>query len=423
MAGGQSALLDEARKFPLRWRRLLPPIVLATVGLAASGCLGPAAVRSTRIRYNEAIRSTNDEQLLVNLVRLRYADSPVFIDLPSITSQFELAAGGSDPGSNGSQTNFGIAGLTGRDSPTLSYHPRQGREISKALLNPLSADIYSVVTAGARLDQYLWMTLNDINDVQNAVRATTLDPRVPDDNELFLRGVRLLAEIDDLGGAEIGFATSESSKSSSDPIDADQVKGGDLLGAAKDGYVYREKPGGKMALYRREKALTLKIRSKFTHSPQMDEVARIFDLKPGLSRYKIESELEPDAESSPLSALGGNDTIYLNLRSILQIMTFLSKGVCVPREHIEQHIAPVTPGPDGQPFDWTRVTAGNFFVASQKQRPRDAEVSVFYRGYWFFIPRNDVNSRSALAILELLFSLQDSDETSAGPVLTLPAAR
>ena len=43
------------------------------------------------LRYNEVIRDTNDEQLLINIVRLRYADSPVFIDLPNITSQFEVA--------------------------------------------------------------------------------------------------------------------------------------------------------------------------------------------------------------------------------------------------------------------------------------------------------------------------------------------
>src|SRR5260370_41927802 len=78
--------------------------------LSMSGCLGPAAVRSTRMRYNEVVRSTNDEQLLMNLVRLRYADTPVLIDLPNITSQFELAAGGSDPGRGGGQTTFGIGG-------------------------------------------------------------------------------------------------------------------------------------------------------------------------------------------------------------------------------------------------------------------------------------------------------------------------
>jgi hypothetical protein len=117
------------------------------------------------------------------------------------------------------------------------------------------------------------------------------------------------------------------------------------------------------------------------------------------------------------------DTIYLNLRSILQIMTFLSKGVCVPEEHIRNGVAPMTPGPDGSLFDWTRVTAGNFFVAAQKHRPRDAEVAVPYRGYWFYIPHGDVNSRSVLAVLEILLSLQESDERSTGPVLTLPAGR
>jgi hypothetical protein len=372
------------------------------------------------------MRATNDEQLLTNLVRLRYADSPIFIDLPTITSQFELTAGGSDPGSAGSQTNFGIAGLTGRDSPTLSYHPRQGREISKALLNPLSADVYSVVTAGARLDQFFWMTLNDVNDVQNATQGTILAPRVPDDNSRFLRGIELLTAIDNQGGAEIGFSTTEESRSASDPIPSGQVQGADLLSAAKDGYVYRNKGDGRMTVYKRQKGLVLKIRAPFTQSAEMQEMAQIFDITPGLSRYKVESELQPDAESSPAVALPGRvvkDTIYLNLRSILQIMTFMSKGVCVPEEHIATREAPVTLEPDGRPFDWTRITAGNFFVASQKGRPRDAEVAVHYRGYWFFIPKNDVNSRSALAILEILFSLQDTDETNNSPVLTLPAGR
>ena len=91
--------------------------------------------------------------------------------------------GGSYPGPEpGGQTNFGVGGLSGRDTPTLSYHPREGREIAKALLTPLSADLFSVVNAGANIEQLLLLTVNDINDVPNAPRATTLTPRVPDDN-------------------------------------------------------------------------------------------------------------------------------------------------------------------------------------------------------------------------------------------------
>jgi hypothetical protein len=412
----------QGRERPSR-SAVLSRVALMTGCLAASGCLGPAAVRSTRMRYNEVIRSTSDEQLLMNLVRLRYADTPVFIDLPNITSQFELASGGSFPGPGGGQTTFGIVGLSGRDTPTLSYHPRQGREIAKALLDPLSADLFSVVNAGARLDQFFWMTINDINDVQNAVGATTLVPGVPDDNTAFLRGIRLLAEIDDRGGAEIGFSTSEDATTASDPISAGLVQGRDLLDAARNGYVFRDKGGGRMALYKRERELTLKIRHPFTRSPEMEELARIFHLTPGLSRYKIKSELQPGAESSPPGGPVMGDTIYLNLRSVLQIMTFLSKGVCVPKEHVLDGTAPMTPGPDGILFDWTRVTSGNFFIASQKHRPRDAEVAVPYRGYWFYIHREDVNSRSVLAVLEILFALQESDEKTGGPVLTLPIGR
>jgi hypothetical protein len=162
----------------------------------------------------------------------------------------------------------------------------------------------------------------------------------------------------------------------------------------------------------------------------MEEVASIFNLTPHRNRYKILSELEPDAESSPSlprinlpKVFAGNDTIYLNLRSILQIMTFMSKGVCVPEEHIRTHVVPVTLDSDGRPFDWSSVTRGYFRVASQKHKPRNAEVAVKYRDYWFYIPEEDVDSRSILAILEVLFSLQDTDDTSGSPVLTLPAGR
>src|SRR5262245_62849651 len=81
-----------------RWCGLVRRLAILSAILAAGGCVGPKAVRLTRMKYNEAFRATNDEQLLTNIVRLRYADSPVFIDLPNITSQFEMAARGTYEG-------------------------------------------------------------------------------------------------------------------------------------------------------------------------------------------------------------------------------------------------------------------------------------------------------------------------------------
>src|SRR5258708_3902731 len=86
----------------------------------------------------------------------------------------------------------------------LAASPGVGREMAKSLLTPLSADLFSVVTAGADIEQLLLLTINDINDVPNAPRATTLTPRVADDNAMFLRGIRLLASLRAREATELG---------------------------------------------------------------------------------------------------------------------------------------------------------------------------------------------------------------------------
>jgi hypothetical protein len=404
-------------------RSLFRVAVLAAAWAGTSGCLGPKAVRYTRLRYNEVVRDTNDEQLLINIVRLRYADSPVIVDLPNITSQFELAGDGTYLGGFGNQyhgrTNLGFGGVNARDTPTLSYHPREGREIAKALLTPLASDLFIVVNAGADLEQLLLMTINDLNDVPNAPRSTTLTPRVADDNAEFLRGIRILADLRARDATELAFEIDEESEAASDPIARQSVQGRDLLNAARDGYVYRARGTDRMTLLKREKELVLTIRPAYVRSAEVMEVERIFRLTPGLSRYKIKSELAAE-EQPALPKPMGDDIIYMNMRSVLQVMTFLSKGVCLPEEHVRSGIAPSTPGPDGLAFDWTRVTAGHFVVHYQKHKPRHAEVAVPYRGYWFYIAENDTNSRAVLAILEVLFALQESDGKNVGPLLTLP---
>jgi hypothetical protein len=398
-------------------------VVVVAVWFGASGCLGPKAIRYTRLRFNEVVRDTNDEQLLLNIVRLRYADSPIFIDLPNITSQFEMAGRGNYLGGYGNQfkgrSSLGFGELSLRDTPTLSYHPREGREIAKSLLTPLSGDLFIVVNAGADVEQLLLITVNDINDVPNAPKSTYLTPKVPEDNAQFVRGIRLLSSLRERDGTELGFSTNEETDGASDPISQSTVLGRDLLNAARDGYVYRAKGPDRVTLLKREKDLVLKIRDPYVHSPEMEEVARIFKLIPGRNMYKIKSELTEEANQK-LPDPRGNDIIYMNLRSVLQIMTFLSKGVIVPDEHVISGVAPVPTTLDGQVFDWTSITAGQFVVHAQKHRPRGAEVAVQYRGYWFYIRSDDVKSRAALAILEILFALQESDGKSVGPLLTLP---
>jgi hypothetical protein len=398
-----------------RWITVLMACALAT------GCVGPKAVSQTRLKYNEVMRDTNDQQLLLNIVRLRYADSPVFIDLPNITSQFELSgranySGGLD-GMGPGKTNLGFGEMSLRDTPTLSYRPREGRDISRALLTPLSAELIQVVNAGANTEQFLLMAVNDINDVQNASRATLLVPKAPDDNSEYRRGILLVASLMERNAIEL-VASSAEKESVSDALPKDQIQGTDLLAAEKEGFVFRSKGRETMTLNKRERTLLMRVRPADVRSYEMQEISKIFGLAPALSSYKIKSDLAQDFDALPPAL--GSDTIYLHMRSILQIMTFLSKGVCIPEEHLQAGLAPMTPGPDGRCYDWARVTSGLFSVHAQKHRPRQSEVAVHYRGYWFYIEVNDVNSRAVLAVLEILSALQETDAKQLGPLLTLP---
>lgn len=398
-------------------------LALAVVSLA-SGCLGPQAIRQTRLRYNEAYRVTSAEQILLNIVRLRYADSPQFLDLPSITSQFEVTGhggyvGGLD-GQGPGRTNLGTGELFFRDAPTLSYAPKKGKQFGRALANPLTVELIRLVLGTTSFGPFLLLAVNDVNDVSNAPQAVRLLPQSPADNAAFREVVDLVTQVYRRDGLELIVDTTE--VPTSDPVLLPNVRGDHLLAAARSDYVYRAEGPERLTLKKRQKSLALRVRPHEIHSFEMNELARRLRLTPGLETYRLRSELlddeEDDFETLPNPL--GDDTIFLNMRSTLEIMTFLSKGVCVPPEHVASGVAPTLRDPAGRPFDWTRVTAGLFAVQSGTRRPKHAEVAVRYRDRWFWIDRQDVASRGTLTTLELLLSLQESGEEEAGPLLTLP---
>lgn len=70
--------------------------VLFAAALAATGCrapLGPKTIPPARLNYNEAISRSWDEQLLLNLVRLRYRDNPLFVDVTSVSASSKTRFG------------------------------------------------------------------------------------------------------------------------------------------------------------------------------------------------------------------------------------------------------------------------------------------------------------------------------------------
>jgi hypothetical protein len=395
---------------------------LVAAAWVCAGCVGPQAIRSTRLQYNEVYRKTTDEQLLLNIVRLRYGDSAVLIDLPTITGQFEVngiggynspVTGAIDPGI----PNFGVGQLVVRDSPTLSYHPREGHEIAETLVNPINPEVIRVISPGTDTLQFLMMAVNEINDVTNAPLATSLAPRTPDENSQFRMVAELLVGIQERGGVELSLLSFEAD--AFDPIPLEQLTGADQLAAAKEGYSFTVQ-GEVAALRKRQRAMALKFRPNELLAPDVVQVVEMLGLRPGQTTYRLRSEQTSEVLAGSLPEALGSDTLTVEMRSIMDMMVFLSKGVCVPSEHVARGVAPITRGFDSPVHDWTGVTRGLFAVRSQKHKPKHADIAVQYRGFWYYLDESDVISRSTLTLLEMLLELQEVDRDTQAPLLTLP---
>ena len=107
-----------------------------------SGCakLGPTTLKSERSNYNLAVQKTNDEQLLLNLARLKYRDTPFFMEVSSVASQFTLStsANASSTLQEGVKGIFGLGGSVGvTEKPTVTYSPLQGDQFIQRVLSPL----------------------------------------------------------------------------------------------------------------------------------------------------------------------------------------------------------------------------------------------------------------------------------------------
>ena len=66
-------------------------LVLLTALLASCTSLGPQTIERDRMDYGLSLNTSIKQQLLANIVRLRYMEAPVFVDVSSVINQYSLS--------------------------------------------------------------------------------------------------------------------------------------------------------------------------------------------------------------------------------------------------------------------------------------------------------------------------------------------
>jgi len=296
-----------------------------------SGCmqLGPASINRDRFDYGSAIGESWKQQALLNIVKMRYADSPVFVDVAQIVSGYTLqstvsAGWGHNLGLHGPDS--ASLGLQGQytDRPTITYVPQTGQQYLRGLLTPITpATVLFLIQSGYAADFVLSMTVESINGLTNRSAAPT---RVNAGDAQFFELVQRVREVQRSGN--IGMR-----------VELDKAK----------------KEATLLTFPRRQHSAEAQAQSA--------AIARLLRLEPHLGEYRVSYGM----------GVGGGNEIEMATRSLVQIMAELAETVEVPQTHLQEGSAyaamPATPGA----LPLMRVHSGS-------TRPADAFAVASYRG-------------------------------------------
>ena len=340
--------------------------LVAVVFVGCSAQLGPRAVPQAQLDYNRALVRSWDEQLLLNLVRLRYRDNPVFLQISSVLTKysFDLGAGISGSFDFDGNSDAGASGSVGYgENPTITYRPLQGDEFVESLLTPIRPTTLVLLSqSGWSIERLLLCCVQRIDEVENAIAAAGPTPDYVPEYESFHRLAGLLREL--------------------------QKRGMVRVSPTEEG----------------------EVRIRIQEDERTDEIRQLL----GLGPETLDLRAVPEG-----SGASGPGDLVVGGRSLLAVMFFLSQAVEPPPAHREAGLVTRTLDPEGRPFDWSRVTGEVLRVRSGSRRPDRAAVAVRYRGHWFYIDDGDLNSKTTFSLLNYLFILKSGAKAGEEPLLTL----
>lgn len=399
-----------------------------------SGCatIGPKKYESSFSDYNDAIRRTSDGQMLANLVRMRYLESPIFLQVASVSTSFNLSlnAGASATLNEGGADSAGLnAGAAYSETPTITFSLPESRGYYGLLMAPLSSNqILQLIDAGFDSGAVLRTGVRSINGLKNVSIETSTYPVAPRSYDDFVEALALIERLNFEGFVE--FAPSSGFALWSTPIGpigdaplAQAVLAAATIDAKNAGGDLVENADGRYELHIFSRRMALRFSAAAIELPDAQRLKSLLQLDPERNAYpmfdyeftKIEkarsyvgqvpASLDPEAVW---------DEIGLRGRSMMEIMQIASTTVQVPQEDIDLGVVFVDPAASSGPERPSLV------IKSSEKEPTNASIRIRYRGHWFYIEDNDLASRESFILLNAMFAVTAGTVPGASPILTLP---
>ncbi len=403
-----------------------------------SGCaFGPKILEKTHGRYQESVRLVDEEQLLRNLVHLRYSEVPLELNVSSIATQYELTGSAEArpffiaPNPSNSNIVFRTftsilpdVAVSGANRPTITLVPGDTGETVQRFLTPIPTETLVFLSESSwPIGVIMRLWVERLNGVPNAVSASGPALGVISEYQRFLRLAGLIQYMQDHEMASI--RTELRDKELSGPVPAASVTAATVVDAAKAGMEYRPLEDGRSwVLVRKENKLMIRVNPAALDSPEMEEMTRLANLAPNQFYYDV--VVAPGHVPDPILYPRPPSTeLRVSPRSTAQVFFYLSNGVEVPCDHVECGLVKPTMDAEGKPMDSRELTHGLFEVhcCEGHKPPPTAYVAIKYRGYWYYIDDRDQASKSTLSLVLQLSRLDFGTQKATGPILTLPVGR
>jgi hypothetical protein len=347
-------------------------ILFGAVLLLAAGCksIGPGTIPRDRFSYSAALAESWKAQMLLNLVKTRYLDLPIYLEVGQIVSGYSLETSlgvNGQVAKTGAGDTFGGVGASGTftDRPTITYMPMTGEKFLQNFLTPIHpAKVFALVQAGYAADFILELGVESLNGLRN--RPVSVGSRQQADPEFF-RVLALMREIQDAGA--VGMRV-------------DQPTNGQPA----------------TVIFFRSDRIDPATQAKIA------EVRGMLGLTPGESTFRL--------VQSPLR--GGAGELGVATRSLSQLMAALALCVEIPPSHQKRKLTPPVAGIAAGEESLLRVHSG-------PKEPSDAFAAVPYQGEWFWIANDDWKSKRTFSSILFMFTLVDSGGDQKLPTITIPA--